>query len=242
MSRAIDVRKLNITYKSVHGYSIKQIFSGNKITRSKKVHALKDVSFTVNEGEVVGIVGKNGSGKSTLLKAIGGIFSPDSGKVNTYGNTVALLAIGAGFKTDLSGRENIMLNGLLLGFSQKEIMEKFQAIVDFSELGDFIEMPVSTYSSGMRSKLAFSIAVNLETQILLVDEILSVGDAKFRAKSHRKMRSLITDENRTVMIVSHSEGTLRTLCDRVLWLDQGMVRMYDETNKVLDAYAEYMKE
>lgn len=241
MEHAIDVENLNIKYKSIQSYSLKQSLLKMRTVQSRTVHAVKDVTFSVNKGEVVGIVGKNGSGKSTMLTAIAGIFSPDSGTIDVHGNTVSLLSIGTGFKGDVTGRENLMLNGLLLGFSEKEIREKADSIIEFSELGKFIDMPVNTYSSGMRSKLAFSIAVNLETDIILVDEILSVGDSRFRVKSYQKMRELIKDENRTVMIVSHQENTLRTLCDRILWLDEGTLRMYDKADVVLDAYTEYMK-
>lgn len=156
------------------------------------------------KGQILGIIGKNGSGKSTLLRALAGIFSPDEGTIETYGNSISLLAIGVGFQKELSGRENIMLSGMLLGFSEQEVREKMPAIIKFAGLGKFIDMPVRTYSSGMYSKLAFSITAILETDIMLIDEVLSVGDQRFKKKSLRKMKSLIADEDRTVVIVSHS--------------------------------------
>lgn len=202
--------------------------------------ALKGISFEVKKGEIMGIVGKNGSGKSTLLRAIAGIFSADSGSIELETDSVSLLSIGVGFQKKLSGRENIILSGMLLGFSEQEVRDKMDEIIKFANLGKFIDMPVKTYSSGMYSKLAFSITAVLETDIMLIDEVLSVGDAKFKKKSYKKMQELIMDENRTVVIVSHSTETLEKLCTSLLWLHEGEIKMQGDTKTVLDAYNEFM--
>lgn len=202
---------------------------------------MRGVSFKVKKGDILGIVGKNGSGKSTLLRALAGVFSPDSGEIDLHGYTISLLAIGVGFQKALSGRENIYLSGMLLGFSEDQIREKIDEIISFAGLGKFIDMPVQTYSSGMYSKLAFSITAILETDIMLIDEVLSVGDAKFKKKSYKKMKELIMDENRTVIIVSHNSDTIRNLCTSVLWLHEGEVRMMGNTDEVMDAYDEFMQ-
>ena len=175
-----------------------------------------------------------------MLRAIAGIFSPDEGSVDLHGHTISLLSIGVGFQKKLTGRENIYLSGMLLGFSEEQVKEKMDEIIEFSELGNFIDKPVKTYSSGMYSKLAFSIAVILETEIILVDEVLSVGDAKFRKKSFKKMESLIADENRTVVIVSHNSANIRKLCTSVLWLHEGKVKMIGTPEEVMPLYDEFM--
>ena len=238
---AVDISKVNISYRTVQPYSVRHNLFRFERVKTRNVHALKDVSFYIEKGEVLGIIGRNGSGKSTLLKALAGIFSPDSGSIDIHGNSVSLLALAAGFQVEATGRENIMLNGLLLGFSEQHIREKMEEIIAFSELGEAIDVPVKTYSSGMRSKLAFSIAANLETDIILIDEILSVGDFHFRKKSYQKMRQIISDATRTAVIVSHQENTLQTLCDRVLWLDQGEIKMIGPAKETIAAYLEYMK-
>lgn len=202
--------------------------------------ALRGISFEVKKGEIMGIVGKNGSGKSTLLRAIAGIFSADSGSIELESDSVSLLSIGVGFQKKLSGRENIILSGMLLGFSEQEVRDKMDEIIEFANLGKFIDMPVKTYSSGMYSKLAFYITAVLETDIMLIDEVLSVGDAKFKKKSYKKMQELIMDENRTVVIVSHSTETLEKLCTSLLWLHEGEIKMQGDTKTVLDAYNEFM--
>lgn len=237
---AIEVDDLVIKYRFLKSYSIKKNLLTLKRNEMESYQALNGISFKVKQGEIIGVVGKNGSGKSTLLKAVAGIFSPDSGKINLHNNSVSLLSIGVGFQKKLSGRENIYLSGLLLGFSEKEINERIEEIIEFSELGDFIDRPVSTYSSGMFSKLSFSITAIMKTDIILVDEILSVGDSRFKKKSFEKMKELITDENRTVMIVSHSSNTILDLCDRTLWLDSGNLVMYDNTDKVIKEYEKFM--
>lgn len=237
---AIEVNNLCINYKGLKSYYIKKSLLRGKHEKAEVFEAVKNVSFSVKKGEILGLVGRNGSGKSTILNSIAGIFSPNSGTIDLHGNSVSLLSIGVGFQKELSGRENIVLSGMLLGFSKKQVLERMEEIIEFSELGEFIEAPVRTYSSGMYSKLAFSITAILETDIMLIDEVLSVGDAKFKKKSYNKMKSLINDANRTVIIVSHSADTIRGLCNKVLWIDTGEVKMYGETDEVLDAYEKFM--
>lgn len=237
---AIKVDHLTIRYKSLKAFSIKQNFFHLHKNKRETFEALRDISFEVKEGEILGIIGKNGSGKSTLLRALANIFSPDEGTIDTFGHSVSLLSIGVGFQKQLSGRENIILSGMLLGFSEEEIRAKMNRIIKFADLGKFIDMPVSTYSSGMYSKLAFSITAILETDIILIDEVLSVGDRRFKKKSYRKMKELISDDKRTVVIVSHSIQALRDLCQRVLWIDDGNMIKIGKTDEVLDEYEAYM--
>lgn len=237
---AITVKNLNIYYKEIKRFSLTK--SGlNNLVNATTFHAVKNVSFEIPKGQIVGICGKNGSGKSTLLRAIAGIFSADSGSIDLHDNSISLLSIGVGFQKKLSGYENIFLSGLLLGYSEEQIKERLDEIIEFSELGDFIYKPVLSYSSGMYSKLAFSITAILETDIMLIDEVLSVGDIHFREKSYNKMKELISDENRTVIIVSHSSKTLRTLCDRVIWINEGVMKGDGEANEIVDKYEEFMK-
>lgn len=237
---AIDVRNVSIHYRILNNISVQKSFFHRKI-RNEVFEAVKNVSFTVEEGGILGIIGKNGSGKSTLLRSIAGVFSPNKGSIDLKGHSVSLMALGVGFKENLTGRENIILSGMLLGFSEKEIEDKAQEIIDFAEIGDFIDRPVRTYSSGMHSKLAFSITAMLENDIMLVDEVLSVGDERFRNKSLKKMKELINDNNRTVIIVSHSIGTLKEMCDKVMWLHDGEMREIGDTNTVLDHYLKFME-
>lgn len=237
---AIEVRDLCISYRRLKSYSIKRNLLRLKHEEADLFHAVKNVSFKVPKGNILGIVGRNGSGKSTMLNAIAGIFAPDSGEIDLKGNTVSLLSIGVGFQKELSGRDNILLSGMLLGFSEHEVLDKTDEIIAFAELGEFIDEPVRTYSKGMYSKLAFSITAILETDIMLIDEVLSVGDLRFKQKSLNKMKQLISDENRTVLIVSHSLNTLAEFCDEVMWLHDGEMRMYGEAKEVLGAYEEFM--
>ena len=238
--KAIVVKDLCIDYRNLSNMSIHQSLQmGKTIKKADVVHAVKGISFDVQKGEILGIIGRNGSGKSTLLKAIAGIFQPDSGTIDTHGQ-VSLMSIGVGFKQEITGRENIMISGMLLGFSPEYAKEKMDEIIEFSELGNFIDKPVKTYSSGMYSKLAFSITAILETEIMLIDEVLSVGDAKFKKKSYKKMKSLINQKNRTVIIVSHSSDTLRKLCDTILWLHDGEIKMLGSVDEVLPVYEEFM--
>lgn len=238
---AITVKDVKIRYKSVQAYSVKKHLLRFKSVESKSFEAVKGVSFEVNKGEILGIIGKNGSGKSTLLRALANIFSADEGSIDLHGHSVSLLAIGVGFKHQLTGRENIMLSGMLLGFSEKEVLARIDEIIEFSELGEFIDQPVRTYSSGMYSKLAFSVTAILETDIMLIDEVLSVGDEHFKKKSYAKMNELISGNERTVVIVSHNLGTLQELCNRVMWLHDGLIREIGTPKEVLNHYREFMK-
>ena len=193
------------------------------------------MNFEVERGEVVGFVGGNGAGKSTLLKVVSGVMKPTEGKITVAGNICPMIELGAGFDMDLTARENIYLNGSILGYSREFIDQKFDEIVSFSELQDFLEVPVRNFSSGMVARLAFSIATQVDPEILIVDEILSVGDLNFQQKSEAKMRSMITGGTK-VLYVSHSIDSIRSLCDKVVWLDHGKVVMSGNTEKVCQAY------
>lgn len=236
---AIEVKDLHLSYKMMRQMNLLDpILPSRRKKRkeSRSFDALRGLTFSIGKGEIVGVVGQNGSGKSTLLRAISGVFAPDKGSVNLFGNSVSLLAVGVGFQRVLTGRDNVFLSGMLLGFSRERIQQMFDEIVEFSELGAFIDKPVSTYSSGMHSKLSFSITAVLETDIILVDEVLSVGDARFRKKSFQKMQELIADDDRTVLIVSHNADQIRKLCTRAIWIDQGKMVMEGPVNEVMDAY------
>ncbi len=237
---AIEVKDVHISYRILNNISIRSTLFHRK-TRDEVFEAVKGVSFEVEKGGILGIIGKNGSGKSTLLRSIAGVFSPNEGVIDLHDHSVSLMALGVGFNSLLTGRDNIVLSGLLLGFTEKEIKEKTEEIIEFAELGDFIDKPVRTYSSGMNSKLAFAITAMLETDIMLVDEVLSVGDERFRKKSLAKMKELISDKDRTVIIVSHSIETLEELCDRVMWMHDGEVKEIGTPKEVLENYKSFMK-
>ena len=208
--------------------------------KSEDFFALKNVSFDIPKGAVVGIIGRNGSGKSTVLKVISGIYKPASGVCTTEGRIAPMLELGSGFDFELTGHENIFLNGAILGFDEKSLKDRYQDILDFSELGNFIHQPIKTYSSGMMTRLAFSIATIVEPDILIVDEILSVGDENFQRKSYKRMMELM-HSGCTVLMVSHNLEQIRSMCSKVIWLDHGTVRMDGDTQTVCDAYAEFMK-
>ncbi|XOQ42842.1 MAG: Teichoic acids export ATP-binding protein TagH [Clostridium sp.] len=197
--------------------------------------ALKDVSFQVKKGEVVGIIGRNGAGKSTLLKIISGILKPTEGSVKVNGNIVPMLELGSGFDYDLTGRENVFLNGAILGYSKEFLTQKYDEIVEFSELGKFIDVPIRNYSSGMLMRLAFSIATVVNPEILIVDEILAVGDENFQKKSKERMLELMSGGT-TVLFVSHSLAQIREMCNRVIWLEGGKIKMIGPTKEVCDSY------
>ena len=238
---AIEVKDLVISYQNLKKTSIKKTLLHLKRQKPDRFVAVKGISSYVREGEILGIIGKNGSGKSTTLNALAGIFSPDSGSIDLNGHSISLLSIGVGFIREMTGRENITLSGMLLGFTEEQVKAKEQEIIDFAEIGEFIDMPVRTYSSGMYSKLAFSITAILETDIMLIDEVLSVGDQKFKKKSYEKMKSLISNKDRTVVIVSHSIETLKQLCDTVMWMHEGQIKRIGDPNEVLDEYVAFME-
>lgn len=205
--------------------------------RCDEFWALKHISFEVKKGDVIGIIGHNGAGKSTLLKVISGIMKPTEGIVETNGNIVPMLELGSGFDMELTGRENIFLNGAILGYSEAFLKDKCQEIIDFSELGSFIEAPIRTYSSGMLARLAFSVACVVEPEILIVDEILSVGDADFQEKSRNRMMELMSGGT-TVFFVSHSLEQIREMCNKVLWLEHGEMQAFGEMQQICDKYEE----
>ena len=238
---AIEVKDLVISYQNLKKTSIKKTLLHLKRQKPDRFVAVKGISFYVREGEILGIIGKNGSGKSTTLNALAGIFSPDSGSIDLNGHSISLLSIGVGFIREMTGRENITLSGMLLGFTEEQVKAKEQEIIDFAEIGEFIDMPVRTYSSGMYSKLAFSITAILETDIMLIDEVLSVGDQKFKKKSYEKMKSLISNKDRTVVIVSHSIEPLKQLCDTVMWMHEGQIKRIGDPDEVLDEYVAFME-
>lgn len=203
--------------------------------------ALNNLNFTVHKGERVGVIGFNGAGKSTLLKVLAGVMKPSSGRVVCNGKIAPLLELGAGFDHNYTGAENIFLNGAILGYKKEFLQSKFDEIVEFSELGDFINVPIKNYSSGMLSKLGFSVATIVEPDILILDEVLSVGDVKFTKKSGDKLRSMM-DKGTTVFLVSHSVDQIRKLCKRAIWLDHGNLVMDGDVDEVCDAYIETAKE
>lgn len=223
-------------------FSLKQFFidvlSGKKKQKSE-FWALSDVTFDVKKGEVIGFVGTNGAGKSTLLKIIAGVMKPTKGNIEIGGNICPMIELGAGFDMELTARENIFLNGAVLGYTKEFIEQKFDEIVNFSELRDFLDVPVRNFSSGMVARLAFSIATVVEPEILIVDEILSVGDIAFQQKSENKMKSMIGGGT-TVLFVSHSLEQIKKLCDRVVWLDHGKVKMVGPAQEICDNYYKYV--
>ncbi len=198
--------------------------------------AVKNVSFQVYKGEIFGIVGTNGSGKSTLLKMIAGVLTPTTGSIATYGKIAPLIELGAGFDAELTGRENIYLNGAVLGYSESFIDEHYDEIVEFAEIGDFIDMPLKNYSSGMVSRIAFSIATAVKPDILIADEILAVGDFKFQEKCMKRIRGLM-ENGATILLVSHSIDQIRSMCDRAMWIEKGETKIIGNTKEVCDAYS-----
>lgn len=202
--------------------------------------AVKDVSFQVRAGEAWGLIGTNGSGKSTMLKAISGILKPYKGSITINGSVAPLIELGAGFDQELTARENIFLNGCVLGHSEKFMRDHFEEIVDFAEIREFLDSPLKNYSSGMKARLGFSIATMVKPDILIVDEILAVGDYKFRQKCEKRMQELLSGGT-TLLYVSHSIDEVLRLCDHALWIDRGVARMQGEVNEVCDAYIQEMK-
>jgi ABC-type polysaccharide/polyol phosphate transport system ATPase subunit len=205
----------------------------------REVEALKRVSFDVPHGQVLGVVGANGAGKSTLMRVISGILPPTHGRVEVEGRVSTLLALGVGFNRKLTGRENVTLGGLAAGLNRDELAAKYEDIVAFAELGDFMDMPMRTYSSGMYGRLAFAVAVNMDPDILIIDEALSVGDARFRKKSFQKMRELC-NQDRTILLVSHALGSITELCDAAIWMHKGELLKEGDPQEVVDAYTTFL--
>lgn len=233
--------KVDHVYKSFNVYydranTLKErmlFFARNK--RKEKREVLKDINLEIKKGETVALIGVNGSGKSTLLKLMTQIIFPNKGKIETRGKLTSLLELGAGFHPDFSGRENIYFNSSIFGLTKKEIDARLDQIIEFSELQEFIDNPVRTYSSGMYMRLAFSVAINVDAEILLIDEILSVGDQHFQEKCFNKMREL-KKEGKTMVFVTHSMESVKNLCDRAVWLYDGQIRMDGNTDEVVKEY------
>ena len=239
---AIELKHVSLSFKigndkidNLKEYVIRTINRTKEKKRNFK--ATDDVSFKIYKGEKVGLIGYNGAGKSTLLKIISGVYTPDEGEVIINGNIAPLLALGAGFDKNFSGRENIFLNGSILGYNEEFLRSKYDEIVEFSELGEFIDFPVKNYSKGMLSKLGFSIATVVDPDILILDEVLGVGDVNFRKKSRERLQSLMESDT-TVLFVSHSIGDIRTICQKAIWIEKGKIREIGESNEICDKYLE----
>ena len=227
-------------YKSFNVYQDKASTIKEKLlffsrNRKEKIEVLKNINLKIKQGETVGLIGVNGSGKSTLLKLMTKIIYPDSGKITTNGKLTSLLELGAGFHPDFSGRENIYFNASIFGLTRKEIDARLHDIIEFSELGEFIDNPVRTYSSGIYMRLRFSVATNVDAEILLIDEILSVGDQHFQEKCYNKMTEL-KEQGKTMVFVTHSLDVVKKLCTRAVWLYNGAIKMDGNTEKVVDEY------
>lgn len=212
---------------------------GLSLRRRRRFWVLQDISFDLFPGETLGVIGRNAAGKSTLLRLLAGIIRQDRGTFVNRGQSTALLSLQAGFVPYLSGRENAILSGLLLGLRRAEVEDRMQAVIDFSELGDFIDLPLSSYSSGMRARLGFAVAYQVDPDILLIDETLGVGDEAFQAKSSRAMHERIRSD-RTIVLVSHAPGTIQGLCDRAVWIEEGITRAAGDVAEVLQAYHEWI--
>jgi lipopolysaccharide transport system ATP-binding protein len=230
-----DSRRPLITLENV-GFTYKK---GRTLFSSSEHRVFQGLSFQIYEGDAVGIVGRNGAGKSTLLRLLAGIVAPDEGVIKRGCVSSALLALGAGFNHQLDGRINIVLNGMLLGFSKRQVEEKLESIIDFSELGESIDDPVKTYSAGMRARLAFSIAINMHPDVLLIDEALGVGDAGFLKKSGDALRARVKS-GQTVVLVSHQADTVRQMCNRVIWIENGELQQEGDAKTVLAAYEQHL--
>lgn len=244
MENNVAIRVENVT-KSFKVYfdkgsSLKEKLLFRNRNRYERREVLKGISFDIKKGEAVGLVGKNGCGKSTMLKMLTKIMYPTTGSVKSVGRVSALIELGAGFHPDMSGRENIYTNAAIFGLSRKEIDERLQTIIDFSELGSYIDNPVRTYSSGMYMRLAFAVAINVDADILLIDEILAVGDAAFQAKCFNKLRE-IKAKGTTIVIVSHALGQIEEFCDRSIWIFEGKIRMEGKPADVHKVYMDYME-
>lgn len=234
----MSYRKPTQKVDSFKHYIIKKL---QRQVNYEQFNALKKINLDIQRGEVVGFIGLNGAGKSTLLKIVSGVQKPTEGEIYVKGRIAPLLELGAGFDNELTGKENIRLNGLILGYSKKFIEDKTEEIVEFAELEDFIDIPIKNYSSGMKARLGFAIATIITPEILIVDEVLSVGDAKFRKKSEAKMKEIIQSDA-TVLFVSHSISQIQRICDRVVWLENGMIKKIGKTEEVCNSYIKYIEE
>ncbi len=240
LDTAIRVEDLHVTYKAAvdKRRTLKGMVTKGEDSEARKdrtVRALRGIDVVVPRGRVLGVIGHNGAGKSTLLRAMAGILPPSQGRIVVDGRVSTLLALGLGFNRNLTGRENILIGGLVNGLSRQQVEEREQDIIDFAGVGDFIDYPIRSFSSGMRGRLAFAVATSMEPDILLVDEALSAGDAKFKMKAADRMRELILSE-RTIVLVSHGLASIREMSDEVLWLDHGTRRMLGPTEEVVEAY------
>ena len=241
---AVRVNDLSITYRTPFERkpTLKQalIRFGRGQRAVKEIEAIKNVSFQVRTGTAMGIIGSNGSGKSTLMRAMAGILPPTSGSIEVWGRASTLLALGVGFNHDLSGRENIILGGLASGLSRRDVEERADEVAEWTELGDFIDMPMQTYSSGMSARVGFSVAVHMKPDILMIDEALSTGDAHFREKATAKMAEL-RESARAMFVVSHGLDSIKEMCNEAMWLDRGKLMMRGEPADVVDSYMKFVK-
>jgi ABC-type polysaccharide/polyol phosphate transport system ATPase subunit len=241
---AVSVEDVSVTYRTTFEKvptfksALRRLGRGQRVVH--QVEALRDVSFEVSHGTSIGIIGANGAGKSTLMRAIAGILPPSEGRIEVHGRVSTLLALGVGFNRKLSGRENVVLGGLAAGMTREELDERYDEIADFAELGEFIDMPMQTYSSGMSARLAFSVAVHLDPDILLIDEALSTGDAKFKQKAARKMRE-VAEHAGTMFLVSHAMRSVKRLCNEALWLHKGQLMMQGDPEEVIAAYTKFLE-
>ncbi len=241
MSDVLQVRNVTKSFRlhSEKTNSLKQLIAGKKRSRFEEFTALRDVTFDVREGEVFGVIGQNGSGKSTLLKCMAGILQPNSGTVHVSKRMSALLELGAGFHPELSGRDNVFLNAAILGMGRREIASRFDEIVDFSGLEAFIDSPVKTYSTGMYVRLAFAVAINVDPQLLIIDEILAVGDVTFQQKCNEKFVDF-RNEGRTIVLVTHAMNSVKDMCDRAIWLKHGIIAGEGDPAELVEEYTEMM--
>lgn len=241
---AVKVEDVSVTYRTTFERTptfksaIVRLGRGERAVR--EVEALRNVSFDVPVGTSLGIVGANGAGKSTLMRALGGILPPTSGRIEVHGRISALLALGVGFNPNLSGTENVVLGGLANGLSRSQVNDRAQEIADFAELGEFMDLPIRTYSSGMRSRLAFAVSVHMDPDILMIDEALSAGDAKFKRKAAAKMQELMSTA-RAMFLVTHALGSVKEMCNSAIWLHKGRLMLQGEPDEVVAAYTKFLK-
>lgn len=226
---AMRVESIGVAYRRKKG-----------LFRQEKFWAIDDVSFNVYHGETLGIIGRNGAGKSSLLRVLAGIANPDKGHITNYGVTASLLSLQVGFVNHLTGRENAILSGMMLGLSKSEVVNRIDDIREYSDIGDFFDQPVNSYSSGMRARLGFSVAIHVDPDVILLDEVLGVGDIEFRQKSSDTIKSIIKSD-KTVVLVSHNGAEIKKLCDRVVWIDNMKTKMEGEPGEVVSCYEESIK-